>query len=139
MQVIFRIFRARQRPVVFLAPLIFSHHENLHRLFFLDAVRFSFQQPVVPPQHRFVPIRPAICCQPPRRPLFRCSILRRAPLPRPPAAAPCAPLPCPLPSSAAHNFSACRQEKCRTTRPCRRPAPGKVGAVEFGSKLPADG
>src|SRR5260370_17509389 len=56
MQVILRIFRARQRPVVFLAPLVFPHHENPDWLFFLDAVRFSLQQPVVPSQRQLIPI-----------------------------------------------------------------------------------
>ncbi len=63
MQVILRIFRARQRPIVFFAPLVFSHHENLHRLFFLDAVRFSFQQPVIPPKHQFIAIDWQFLCK----------------------------------------------------------------------------
>ena len=52
MQVIARAFRALERPVVFLAPLVFSHDKNFDRFLFLDAVPLALQQPVVPAQHR---------------------------------------------------------------------------------------
>src|SRR5260370_11236394 len=52
-----RIFRARQRPILLFSPLIFSHHENLNRLFFLHPVSLSLQQPVVPTERHLISIR----------------------------------------------------------------------------------
>src|SRR5260370_21961810 len=57
MQLILGIFRTRPRPTLLFSPLIFSHHENLHRLFFLHPVCFSLQQPVVPTQRQLIAIR----------------------------------------------------------------------------------
>ena len=48
--------RAGQGPIVFVAPFVFAHDENAHRLLVRDAVVFALEQPVVPAQHRAIEI-----------------------------------------------------------------------------------
>ena len=46
-----RVRRARQGPIVLVAPRVLTHHENLHGLLTRDAVIDPAQQVVVPAQH----------------------------------------------------------------------------------------
>ena len=53
-EVIPGILGAGQRPIVFFAPDVFPHHENLHRFLALDPVVNAFQDVVVPAEHDLV-------------------------------------------------------------------------------------
>src|SRR5207245_6753336 len=47
---------AGERPVIFLAPYVLAHHENLDRLLALSSVVDALQDVVVPAQHHVVQV-----------------------------------------------------------------------------------
>src|SRR5207248_3226227 len=49
-QVIGTILRIRQRPIVFVAPLIQAHHKDLHRFVLLHPILLPFEPVIVPAQ-----------------------------------------------------------------------------------------
>src|SRR6266446_7447069 len=54
MQTIFRLFGSRQRPILFVAPLVFSHHKNAHRFLAGKFVGLSLQKKVIPLEQALV-------------------------------------------------------------------------------------
>src|SRR5882762_10078148 len=54
MQKIFRRFGARQRPILLIAPFVFSHHKNAHRLLARKFVGLSLQKKVIPLQQALI-------------------------------------------------------------------------------------
>src|SRR3954447_4253290 len=54
MQVVLRLFRIRQRPIIFLTPFIGAHGEELHRLRRGEFVVYAFEHVVVPSEYHLI-------------------------------------------------------------------------------------